>query len=1307
MFDDIYSIDELDQLISSKQKTIEDYNKILASTDSIKDESIKKSQIAIIQSSIDKVNEELNGLYGRRKTLGQEIKLKDLLKEKINNQKERQELLSTKDKQIEEINELSKGKAFNEDYNDDEFDKLSKLDNSTREIDKKIKELDYRIAKINSILDYFSENEIKSTYEQINRENTSLIEENNKENITKEEKDEEVTPAMQEIINMVVDYFRYNEKEEELVSESNSLKDDIDKLNKEKKASPEKASIIDTRISMINGIISSNDIYIKKLEDWKQDIDIAMMRYPEEENAKAFKYVQDNKTAIFNKTKSEVGAEIFIDIDKLEHKWDEIKNNKDATNEEIYKYSSELASAYQKQINRYDTLLEKYTSAPLEYKEVVRNEKRKCELSLSYYQQISNEHKLEEPTTFVDYTVEQLQEEILTAQEKINETENKLDEAAKNKEFFTSEALRLSKELRDKNEELINIINEYQGTDAKELKELEIEQAKRRLELASENKLKYENITKELGEELSQTKALITRNQELINDRIVSTKDLAELTPAKSEEPAAPESIVYTQVLDPFFEPSREPVQHITLEPAQPADPEPAQPVTPESAQPANPEPAQSVTPEPAQPANPEPAQPVTPEPAQPADPEPTPTVSSEPVQREGRVLEQILVDIYTDKDTGDPINVTHIQRKRLERSNISVTRNFVNDVKNGNTLYNVMAFIPALIIHAPMSLFQKISGIVLTTQRTKDKVAKIRKNIQDLPDEDKKVLFKKYKNAKAFEDRAKGADGIIREEAMEYLRTKEIAPRVKQAGNIFTEAFESYKLYKKYTNIIDQLENGLSIEAVKAIPGKKVNIKDVTKEDLIKTLKEVREKIVIGQAAKIKKFQQLNDELSDLYSGSGLHAIEEEERAKSSKMNERGKRFATDVGTADGWEERKERANVQAALREALTENKDLESLLLFVKSEQKKFNASKQGKVYVRILKDNPLIPEGIPIFPAGIGEIGTINYIPYSKEMDYRPDPFIRNMISTLAITATLANSISQIHQNIQADKINADNTKIEADIHAKGKELESHQDALNDGMADQRELAFTAERNHTELHDHYWDPNAHYSIDDSAHHLELRDAYDLVNNNIKKINEQVESGEITSLEGLNQIKELNSQVHSQYVDVLKQSLPNIETYVKNHNYDYNVLVPAIKKMIDNPHGLDAENQALFDSIQTGSSLQAIAITELPTNLALPIIGLGGAALITGYAASLAQKGYKKPEDNLTEYVEDSIELDKELSGQQEIDKDHTIVTPAASREPIPVAAEPIGVSNDLFEQMMRESLGEGSEPQPEPVRSRVHK
>ncbi len=1269
-------------MISSKQKTIEDYKKILASTDSIKDESVKKSQIAIIQSSIDKVNEELNGLYGRRKTLGQEIKLKDLLYEKINIQKERQELLSTKDKQIEEINELSKGKVFNEDYNDDEFERLSNLDNSAREIDKKIKELNYKITNIDSILNYFSEDEIKSTYEQINRENTSLIEENNKENIAKEEK-VEVTPAMQEIIDMVIEYYRYNEKEEELVAESNSLKDDIAKLNNEKEESPEKAPIIDTRISMINGILSSNDSYIKKLEDWKQDIDIAMMRYPEEENNKAFKYVQDNTTAIFNKMKSEVGAEIFIDIDKSEDKWYELVKNKDATTEEIYKYSTELASAYQKQIKRYDTLLEKNLSAPPEYKKVIRDEKTRCENSMSYYQQISNDHKPEEPTTFVDYTVEQLQEEILQTQEKINETEAKLDESAKNKEFFTREALRLSNELRDKNEELINIINEYQGTDAKELKELEIEQAKRRLELASKNKLKYENITKELEEELSQTKALITRNQELLNDRIVSATDLPGLAPAKSEEPATPDSIVYTQVLDPFFEPSSEPVQ--------PSDPEPLQPVTPE----------------PTQPADPEHAQPVTPEPAQPADPEPTPTVSSEPVQREGRVLEQILVDIYTDKDTGNPINVTHIQRKRLERSNISVTRNFVNDVKNGNTLYNVMAFVPALIIHAPMSLFQKISGKILTTQRTKDKVAKIRKNIQDLPDEDKKVLFKKYKNAKAFEDRAKGADGIIKEEAMEYLRTKEIAPKVNEAGNIFTEAFESYKLYKKYTNVIEQLENGLPLEAVKAIPGKVVNVENATKEDLINTLKEVRTSIVAGQVAKIRRFQELNDELAELYSGSGLHGLEEEDRAKSSMMNEKGKRFATDVGTADDFEGRKMRADVQGALKEALDEGKDLESLLLFVKNEQLKLNASEQGLTFVRILKGNPLIPEGIPIFPAGIGEKGTINYMPIAKEMDYRPDPFVRNMISTLAITATLANSISQIHQNIQASKINAENSKIEAEIHAQGKELESHQDALNDGMADQRELTFAAERNHTELHDHYWDPNAHYSIDDSAHHLELRDAYDLVNNNIKKINEQVESGEITSLEGLNQIRELNSQVHSQYVEVLKESLPDIETYVKNHNYDYNVLVPAIKKMIDNPHGLDAENQALFDSIQTGSSLQAIAIKELPSNLALPIIGLGGAALITGYAASLAQKGYKKPEDNLTEYVEDSIELDKELSGQQEINRNHTIVTPAATSKSIPVEAEPVGVSNDLFEQMMRESLGEGNEPQPEPVRSRVHK
>ncbi len=1268
MFDDIYSIDEVDQLISSKQKTLEDYNKILSSTNNISNDTSKQAQMNKIQASIDGIKEELNGLNERRKTLGQEIKLKELLEERINTKKEIEELVSANDKLIEEMNKTHENR--HEELDEEYLEKMNNIEKSVKSTNGKIRELDLRVAKIDSILDYFSEDEIKSTYELINRENISLTEENNEENITKEEKVEEVTPAIQEIVDMVVEYYRYNEKEEELVAESNSLKDEIAKLNNEKEASPEKAPIIDTRIGMINEILSSNDFYINKLKDWKQDIDIAMMRYPEEENAKAFEYVKNNKTSIVQQMNNEVGAEIIIDIDKLEDKWNKVINNKDATTEEIYKYSSELASAYQKQIKRYDTLLEKNLFAPSEYKNIIRHEKRNCESSLSYYQQISDETKPEEEFTFVDYTVEQLQEEILVAQEKINETEEKLDEAAKNKEYFTNEAIRLSNELREKNEELISIINEYQGNDAKEFKELEIEQAKRRLEIATENKLKYENITKDLEEELSQTKTLVSRNQELLNDRIVSAKDLEGL---KSETPEQREEFdpeVHTVVLDPFLENEPEPfnpnIHTLVLDPYVDTEPEPVQPVRSE----------------------------------------PTPVVTSEPTNREPRVLEQILVDIYTDKETGNPINVTHIQRKRLERSNISVTRNFVNDVKNGNTLYNIMSFVPAVIIHAPVSLLQKFSGWILTTKRTRDKVDKIRKNIQDLPDEDKKVLFQKYKNARAFEDRAKGADGIIKEEAMEYLRTKEIAPKVNEAGNIFTEAFESYKLYKKYTNVIEQLENGLPLEAVKAIPGKVVNVENATKEDLINTLKEVRTSIVAGQVAKIRRFQELNDELAELYSGSGLHSIEEEERAKSTMMNEKGKRFATDVGTADDFEGRKMRANVQGALKEALNDGKDLDALLLFVKNEQLKLNASEQGMTYVRILKGNPLIPEGIPIFPAGIGEKGTINYMPIAQEMDYRPDPFIRNMISTLAITTTLVNSINQIHQNVQASKINAENSKIEADIHAHGKELESHQDALNEGMSQQRELSFAAERNQTELHDQYWNPNANYSVDDPAHHLDLRDAYKTVNNNINKINDKVASGDLTSVEGLNQIRELNNQVHSQYVGVLKESLPNIQKYAEAHpEFDYNVLIPSIKKMIDNPHGLDAENQALLDSIQTGGSLQEIAIKELPSNIALPIIGLGGAALITGYAASLAQKGFNKTEDTLSQYVEDSIKLDKELAELRI--KNNPNLTQEQTVEPVSTEREPNRVSQELFEQMMRESLGESSELQQEPVRSMVHK
>ena len=630
--------------------------------------------------------------------------------------------------------------------------------------------------------------------------------------------------------------------------------------------------------------------------------------------------------------------------------------------------------------------------------------------------------------------------------------------------------------------------------------------------------------------------------------------------------------------------------------------------------------------------------------------------IAKEPEKRKGRVLEKILVDLYTDKETGEPINVTHLQRKRLERSQISVTRNFINDVNNGNVLYNVTS-IAGAVIRLPLSLVQKLTGKILTTRRTKKNMKLIEENFDALPDEDKEVLATEYINNKAFQDRAKGADGVILRKVIEYKREKDINPRVAEAGNIFAGAFAAYQTNLRLQSIVDALNDGMSLDQLKDIPGATIDVKNATREDIIREIQALQSSLMAGQAHQLGRFKELEKELAAQYSGGGIHGLEEEARAKGTKMNERGKRFSSDVGTGDDFEGRKMRADVEQALVDAIERGDDAAAVTLFVKGEQLKLKAEEQGLTFVRVL--------GVPIFPAGIGDKGTVKYMPLPQEMDYRPDPFIRNMITTIATVATIAHAINQFQERMEIRRDNEAKLEQQEYVRSKGDDLASKDKEFERGMEHQREADFVSRRNHDEMNDTYYTDTSHYRVNDPAHHMELRHEYEAVNDRIADINQQMQNGTITAQEGYRQIMDINQQVHDAYIGALKEHLPAVKEYAATHpQHDYNVVIPAMEKAVSDPSALDAFNRAFFDSIQTGQELQGFTLEMLPTHTADMIIGLGGAALITGYVASQGQKAYQKPEQTLTDIVEDSLDFeersfytskDKEEEYEEEIDQE----------------------------------------------------
>ena len=830
-----------------------------------------------------------------------------------------------------------------------------------------------------------------------------------------------------------------------------------------------------------------------------------------------------------------------------------------------------------------------------------------------------------------------LERETLDAETEIIELEEKIKEAQKNLDYFDAKAVEYSDEIIEKTNELINLINGNELEDKKELNRLERETAQKKLELAVAKKNKYQSIIDELEKEKAQKKEIVDRNNEIligqreaVTDNNIDENELVEDTDNSTEEDQS--------------DPSNEDNDGVATEENDQVDIDnPSNPVEEE-------------------------------EPAEIGEPEEEPSVPFEPVGEEPEVdeprvsdeqddediedeefsllddeeeiypseLQEILLKIRTNPDTDEAVGVSVRERKRVDNANISLSRVWKDEIYADQTTYSVVSFAPTLFKMGFLGI-KKIAAKIMGTAGAKKKLEMVRNNIQNLSDREKKVLFTEYMNNNMVSEIAlQPINGVIRDEAINYIREQEIAPRVNKQGAIFTSIFETYNIVQDHNIKIAALENGdITVDDICNELGIK-KIEGLTAEILIEQLEARKKVLVDGMDEKIKLFWKNNRQISKLYNGGGVHGIIEEERATSSKQNLDGRRGAKNRNSDEGYEESKEELRYRKGLEEAVRRGDNEEAMDLFVKIEQLRLSRVEHG---VGAIKLGP-----IPILPTFGADKGTIHYMPIAGELDYRPDPFVRNLITTAAATVAIVNSVGRIMDRIEAAHANDHNLAVENRIHKAGDELAGQKDVFDKKVDNDVASTGEARRATTEYSDTAdWRGQGGYTSHDLASHTNDNNAYFEVQRQIENVRNQVSNGQLSSADGMQQIAELSTQYHNDFLDILQKSLPDIKRYAEATNYDYSSFIDSIEKMVNNPSTIDSEYQALIDSIQTGVELQNESIMALDEGLLMPILGTGACIALTGLALGKYKEGPIDEPKDLSEIVANSIERDNERKNQ----------------------------------------------------------
>ena len=1290
-----YNINDIDALLTQKKNELETRKQNINSLQQLQldDESVKETLIEREKQALEELEKEVLSLEDQKATITKNPEAYKIISEYEELENRKKELINQREIQERELESLS---VENDSY------RMQELSTSINEISRQIDSLDRIMSDLDEDLQMY---ESRPTQEDVVKE-----EEPNQEKSQKlieiETKINDVEIRIEELENKYLDivnqgleakeiiYELAKELSEKYLKQQDRYETLIDNHSEDPKLAEDLTQILEKAKQRQQYYQITSDSLEKEIENdklSKLSDEVEKARVKVEQAVKEFEEAENNQEGY-----EEAKNNLEIAQQSLENKDNEFNAFKESKSNEL--------EEIERQIERERINVEQATSS-FEAAKVLGNQEEYDFAEASLKQAKERLQRLEEEREklvekenkepkenkkqkkLTPEEIMNLERETLDAESEIIELEEKIKEAQKNRDYFDDKAKEYSDEIVEKTDELIKLIYDSEIEDKKDLNRLERETAQKKLEFAVAKKNKYQNIIDELEKEKSEKQEIVDRNNEKIAgqreatvDDSISEDDLMDDNDNATEDDQTDESSDDNESIpeeddqidiDEPSEPEEEPKEIGEAEEEEPKrspEPEIDEPSTPGIvSEPKEPSEPGVDEPNPEEPRDPEepgveepgveepqgPEEPGVEEPRGPSDDEPKDdpsddedfTFFDEDEEVMPSELQEILLKIRTNPDEDEAIGVSMRERKRVENANISISKLWKDEIYADQATYAVVSVLTTS-VKAGIAWIKKMAAKVMGTAGAKKKLDMVRKNIQDLSDREKKILFTEYMNNNIVSEIAlQPINGVIRDEAINYIRENEIRPRVEKQGAIFTSIFETYNIVQDHNLKIAALESGdLTVDDIcKELGIKKID--GLTEEVLIEQLEGRKQALVSGMDEKIKLFWKNNRTISKLYNGGGVHGIIEEERATSSKQNLDGRRGAKNRNSDEGYEESKEELRYRKGLEEAVRRGDNEEAMDLFVKIEQLRLSRVEHG---VGAIKLGP-----IPILPTFGADKGTIHYMPIAGELDYRPDPFVRNLMTTVAGTIAIVNSVGRIMDHIEAARVNDHNLGVQSRVQGHGRDLTGHQDEFNDSMKDDVALTGEARRATTEYSDTAdWRGQGNYVGHDFPHHSGDNNAYFEVQREINNIRNEVSTGQLSSLDGMREMAVVSSTYRQQFLEILQQSLPEIKKYAAdNTQYDYSSFIDSIEKMVNNPNTIDAEYQAMIDTIQTGMELQKETVMTMDEGLLMPILGSGACLALTRMVLGEYKEGPEEEPKDLSEIVADSIEKDNERQNQYE--------------------------------------------------------
>ena len=631
-----------------------------------------------------------------------------------------------------------------------------------------------------------------------------------------------------------------------------------------------------------------------------------------------------------------------------------------------------------------------------------------------------------------------------------------------------------------------------------------------------------------------------------------------------------------------------------------------------------------------------------TPEPIPDPDETPEPVVDDDKEEIEHKpALEFILAKIHNETNKDEDHHRKDLRTYMRSQAKLSDT--FRSSLRTEGSLgYLIFSVIPASITVLGAGIDKLVAWVQLRFNKRPEKLVKNFEEMweKELTPADLEVIWNEYRGKTNIQEVSMDDyDRLIAQKMTEYGMEK--VKKINEA------------LGRNYDLILQIEHELLRIDT-------ELERTDLTEAERAELMARREELYVLGGSAAMR-IEEDNIEAVNILN-SGVHGLQEDFKAKQSRMNYMGYR----------WMKVKEKSNEEMAVYGQYGEDYQI------AVARAKKFGDPEDYRAVLEsFLNKQGILAKDTEITSSIFGKrsTGSSYFLAFHDQLDYRPDPYIRNAIMTITTLTAIAGAVNAVSTEIknkklaeQIEEANKHNAGAKKEIDRAADDQLAQQETIAKGNIAQSRMDSAGYHGISERHDlDIYAKDGKSWVDtlmskEYAKHMDTHDVQEAIaQQTAQRTSDLVQrytNGQISQAEFLKESMEIEKFTADAVSELARKYAPGLSDYVVSHpQFKLDGFLEDIKFISKGTGDIVDKNDAILEIMRDADYIKSIDIvgapSEISSDLLTTMIGLAGIPFLY---SQMRQGNYRRNNElrEASNSIRDRlIDVNKRRSGEYDLE------------------------------------------------------